>query len=254
MLINKQVIITIFKLKISIICLISLASLIYIFSMPVITQDPLYHLFVDTRSFGAIPNTQDVLSNIFFVLVGILGVKEVLNKKNHQASSWIIFFLSIILVAPGSAYYHWSPNNFTLLWDRLPMSLGFMALFIILISEHINPKAEKYLTLGLLLGISSVIVWIITDDLRFYFWIQFSSFIIIPLVLLFFSSRYSHKYLYGISLFLYGLAKWSEVKDEAIFSLSHQFISGHTLKHLLAALGIAVLWWMVRIRKEISKL
>lgn len=218
--------------------------------MPVITQDPLYHQFVDTRIFGEIPNTQDVLSNLFFILVGIIGLREIFKKKMQRPLPWVVFFASIILVAPGSAYYHWSPNNFTLIWDRLPMSLGFMALFIIMISEHISVKAEKFLPWALLLGVSSVLIWAITGDLRFYFWIQFSSFIIIPLILIFFTSRYSHKIFYGFTLLLYGLAKLSEVKDREIFSLSGNLVSGHTLKHILAAVGIAFLWSMIKIRNE----
>ena len=228
-----------------------MGSFLYLFSMPVILQNPLYHQFIDTRMFGTIPNTQDVLSNIFFILVGFLGIKEILRSKNQQMTSWIAFCASIMLVAPGSAYYHWSPDNFTLIWDRLPMSLGFMALFMIMIAEHISVKAEKFLPLALLMGISSVLVWAVTGDLRFYFWIQFSSFIIIPLILILFPSRYSHKYFYGLTLLLYGFAKWSEVKDQEIFTWTNNLLSGHTLKHILAAIGIAGLWWMLKIRKEI---
>jgi hypothetical protein len=230
-----------------------MGSFLYFFSMPAILQNPLYHQFVDTRMFGTIPNTQDVISNIFFILVGFLGIKEILRSKNQQMTSWIAFFVSIILVAPGSAYYHWSPDNFTLIWDRLPMSLGFMALFMIMIAEHISVKAEKFLPLALLMGISSVLIWAVTGDLRFYFWIQFSSFIIIPLILILFPSRYSHKHFYGLTLLLYGFAKWSEVKDQEIFKWTNNVFSGHTLKHILAAIGIAGLWWMLKIRKEISE-
>ena len=126
-----------------------------------------------------------------------------------------------------------------------------MALFMIMIAEHISVKAEKFLPLALLMGISSVLVWAVTGDLRFYFWIQFSSFIIIPLILILFPSRYSHKYFYGLTLLLYGFAKWSEVKDQEIFTWTNNLLSGHTLKHILAAIGIAGLWWMLKIRKEI---
>ena len=229
----------------------SLVSFIYFFSKPLLTQDPIYHQFVDTRMFFGIPNAQDVLSNFFFILVGVLGLKETLKTKIQKTNSWIVFFLSIVLVAPGSAYYHWAPDNFTLFWDRLPMSLGFMALYIILLSEHISIKCEKLLPLALVVGVASVLTWIITTDLRFYFWIQFSSFLTIPIILALYPSRYSHKYGYGLTLVLYGLAKWAEVKDHQIFDMTSQMLSGHTLKHILAAMGIAGLWWMIKVRKEV---
>lgn len=241
-----------FHIKLSVIVLASLAVLIYFFMGPVLTQNPEYHQFIDTRMFLGIPNTQDVLSNIFFVIVGALGLKELLKVKTPLTKAWPIFFISILLVAPGSAYYHWAPDNFTLVWDRLPMSLGFMALYIVLFSEHVSLKAEKFLPWALLMGIASVLVWVVTTDLRFYFWIQFSSFLTIPLILMLFPSRFTHKYGYGLTLLAYGFAKWAEVKDKEIFQGTNQLLSGHTLKHMLAALGIAGLWWMIKVRKEVS--
>ena len=132
----------------------------------------------------------DVLSNIFFALVGSIGIFEVLKRQQFLATkkSWFWFFLSILLIAPGSAYYHWAPTDATLVWDRLPMSMGFMALYIVLLSEHLTVDCQKFLYPSLVLGILSVIVWVLTTDLRFYFWVQFSSFVTIPLILMLFKS------------------------------------------------------------------
>lgn len=226
---------------------------IYFFTKPVITQPLEYHQFIDRRSFLGIPNAVDVLSNIFFLFAGTFGVLEVLKQSGLLTrKSWFWFFLSIVLVAPGSAYYHWAPDNQTLIWDRLPMSMGFMALYIVLLSEHISERMENFLYPALLMGLTSVVVWAVTTDLRFYFWIQFSSFITIPIILLLFPSRYSHKYWYFISLAFYALAKWTEVKDREIFLATNEVISGHSLKHILAAVGLLGLWWMVKIRKEVK--
>ncbi|MBT3812899.1 MAG: hypothetical protein HOE45_04700 [Gammaproteobacteria bacterium] len=41
--------------------------------------------------------------------------------------------MRLILVAAGSSYYHWNPNNQTLVWDRLPMTICFMSLFVALL-------------------------------------------------------------------------------------------------------------------------
>lgn len=193
----------------------------------------------------------DVLTNVFFLFAGGLGLLEVTQQqKLLTRKSWFWFFLSIILIAPGSAYYHWEPNNATLVWDRLPMSMGFMALYIVLLSEHVSLKFEKLLYFALFIGVLSVMVWVVTTDLRFYFWVQFSSFITIPLILGLFPSRYSKKSWYFLALVLYGLAKWAEVKDREIFIGTNELISGHSLKHILAAMGLATLWWMVKTRKE----
>lgn len=216
---------------------------IYFFSQPVITQPQQYHHFADVRSFMGIPNAMDVLTNIFFLIVGLVGVLKVPSR------SWSWFFISIALVAPGSAYYHWGPNNDTLVWDRLPMSTGFMALYVVLLSEHISEKFGKILFPALLLGVVSVFVWVITSDLRFYFWIQFSSFISIPIILFLFPSKYTHKSGYFVALGFYALAKVTEVKDREIFEMTNRLISGHSMKHILAAVGLMCLAWMVRVRR-----
>lgn len=241
------------SLRVSLIILVALMSLAFFFTRPLIIQDPSYHNFTDTRSFLGIPNAMDVLSNIFFLIVGVLGLKEIAGQKLLETKrSWLWFFISIILVAPGSAYYHWSPDNATLVWDRLPMSMGFMALYIILLSEHYSLKFERFLPLALFIGLFSVLTWVVTSDLRFYFWIQFSSFVTIPIILLLFPSLYTKKSYYFIALVIYGAAKWAEVKDREIFLGTNEAFSGHSLKHVLAALGLAVLWWMVKTRQRSS--
>jgi hypothetical protein len=242
-----------YSLKIAFIVLVALSSFSFFFTKPVITQDLTYHQFIDDRSFFGIPNAMDVLSNFFFLIAGILGVREILSQKSLLTRrSWFWFFLSIILVAPGSAYYHLAPDNSTLVWDRLPMSMGFMALYTLLLSEHISLKFEKFLPLAVFTGFFSVLTWVVTTDLRFYFWIQFSSFVTIPIILLLFPSRFTRKYFYLIALLIYGAAKWAEVKDSEIFYATHEVMSGHTLKHILAAIGLTFLWWMVRTREEES--
>lgn len=237
------------KLRLATIVLSALGMFLFFFLKAPLPQDLSYHNFIDKRSLFGIPNAGDVLSNVFFLVVGILGVLEVTGQKTLVTKkSWFWFFLSILLVAPGSAYYHWEPNNQTLVWDRLPMSMGFMALYIALLSEHVNLKFEKLTHFALFVGVLSVITWAITDDLRFYFWVQFSSFITIPLILGLFPSYFTKKSYYSIALTFYALAKWTEIKDKEIFFGTGELMSGHSLKHILSAVGLMALWWMIKTR------
>lgn len=228
----------------------AIATFIFFFTKPAMPQELSYHLFVDQRMFWNIPNTLDVISNLAFFIVGVLGLKESFKITSPVRNSWIAFFASILLVAPGSAFYHWAPNNYTLIWDRLPMSTGFMALYIVMLAEHISLKFTKLLPWALLIGLVSVLVWVATDDLRFYFWVQFSSFLTVPMILLAFTSRYTHKGWFGVTLLFYALAKWTEVKDKEVFIWTHELMSGHTLKHILAAIGLMGVWWMLKVRSE----
>lgn len=226
-------------------------SLTAIMLLDPITQDPNYHRFVDQRALFGIPNWQNVLSNIPFLLVGVIGLILVIKRPQAEARwSWPAFFLGVGLVCFGSAYYHWAPDNQTLIWDRLPMTLGFMGIFVALLSETVNPKLEKYLLLPTLsLGIISVYHWAQVDDLRLYIWVQMIPLLTIPFLLLRFRGRYTHRHYLAYALACYVLAKIVEFTDGAVFSLTRQFISGHALKHLLAALGSWYIVDMIRKRK-----
>ncbi len=226
-----------------------------LFLRPVITQDQRFHLFADSRILFGIPNAMDVVTNVFFAAAGILGLRQVPRLRTAPTRwSWFWLFLSVLLVAPGSAYYHWDPDDQSLIWDRLPMSTGFMALYVILLAEYVDHRFQRALLPALLTGAASILIWVMTTDLRFYFWIQFSSFLTIPLILTLFRSRYSHRSGFAVCLFCYGLAKWSEVRDQEIFMATRELFSGHSLKHFLAALGLFALWWMVKVRRELFPL
>jgi len=117
-----------------------------------------------------------------------------------------------------------------------------MAFFTIIISEFISEKAGKQLFFPLLLfGLFSVGYWYVTelkgeDDLRLYVLVQFLPMLLIPLILLLFSPRFSHIALIWAALVAYLMSKIAEMTDEILY-LSLAGVSGHSLKHLFAALS-----------------
>ena len=168
-----------------------------------------------------------------------------------------LLFFGLILVSFGSGYYHLHPDNSTLLWDRLPMGLSFMSLFSIVIAEFISLKAAKLFALPLiLLGLFSVLYWYIGEqqgagDLRLYILVQYLLLAIIPLILLLFKSGFTLQKSYWLLFLFYFLAKISEHFDKEIYNLL-SFVSGHTLKHLFAALALYSLLVMYERRKQIT--
>ena len=215
-------------------------------------QNPDYHDFADRRAFLNIPNFPDVVSNLAFLLVGIAGLKFCLgNNLGEMRKAWIVLFAGITLVSAGSAYYHLNPNNQTLVWDRLPMKIGFMGLFAALLGEYISPRLGSFLLLPLiLLGFFSVVYWHWSDDLRLYIWVQLIPLLSIPLVMILYRRpRYSQNWMLLAALGFYILAKISEVFDERIFILTRETISCHTIKHLLSALGCLTVLLMLQRRK-----
>jgi len=225
----------------------SLVALLFISPIP---QDPAYHQFADLREYWGIPNFLDVVTSLPFLFVGLLGTISI---KAHQLTaarwSWRILFGAVALVGLGSAYYHWAPSHWTLVWDRLPMAVGFMALFVVLLSENVHPKLEAFLLAPMcLLAIFSVVYWHYTDDLRFYIWVQVSPLLGILIILLLFRGRQKHQIYLVAALGLYILAKVAEVYDQSIYSMTQQNFSGHSLKHLLSAWAVFLIYRMLNRR------
>lgn len=233
------------------IVLISILSALVVLSLDPIAQDIEYHNFEDQRIYFGIPNFWNVISNLPFLLVGCLGLYNIFcsNKiklLNDFKSPYILFFLGVAMVAVGSSYYHLWPSNDSLVWDRLPMTIAFMSLFTIIISEFTSPSFGKMLLFPLIIfGAYSVFYWHSTEnggagDLRLYILVQFLPVLVIPLILLFFKPTFTRISGYWILLFAYILAKLLEHFDSQIYNVLF-FISGHSVKHVIAALGVYLL-------------
>ena len=216
--------------------------------LPPIAQDPHYHAFADTRAAFGIPNFQNVASNLAFLLVGLAGLHLCLLRR-RESLSWIAFFAGVVLVAAGSAYYHLEPSDERLVWDRLPMTVAFMALFTALLTEHLTVKREAVLlVVAIATGVASIAWWRITGDLKPYLWVQVAPFLAIAALLALYRGRYTRRYWLACGLLVYALAKVAEFSDARIYALTSEAVSGHALKHLLAALAPFCVYWMLRTR------
>jgi len=224
---------------------VSLAGLLL---LPPIPQDQSYHHFADQRALFGVPNFWNVVSNLPFVLVGAVGLWQF-----HRDPATLVIFLSIFLTGFGSAYYHWNPNDGTLIWDRLPITLGFMAILASIIGERVSERAGAILLWPLLAtGIISLLLWRWTDDLRLYGWVQFFPLLALPLLLLLFRPKYTCSYYWLIAAGFYALAKLLEHYDRAVHSASSSVMSGHALKHLAAATACYVILRYFQVRKPIA--
>ena len=216
-----------------------------------IPQDPAYHQFADQRSYLGVQNFLNVISNLVFIIIGSYSLYVLKRTENDYdaikcCGACYLFFIGLALTGFGSGYYHLSPDNQTLVWDRLPMAIAFMALFSFFLSEHINARLGSWLLWPLLaIGVFSVLYWIHTEnqgagDLRLYALVQFLPALLIPLIIILFSSqRYQKKYIWYL-IGLYALAKIAEHYDAEVMNAVS--ISGHTLKHIFAAFsGVAFL-------------
>ncbi len=227
-------------------------AIVAVFALtPKISQDPSYHNFADQRSLIGIPNAGDVFSNIIFLCVGVKGLYDHRHKFSKVDQYWlrILYFVGVGLTSLGSAYYHYAPINATLVWDRLPMAIIFMSMLSLIIEQklmialgwsNILKTAAQFITI--FIGILSVLVWAVYDDLRLYIVVQFGSIIYVLYSLFNVYRQYGGPGMMlninlVIGIFCYILAKICEHGDLFIFTSTHGCISGHSIKHVLAGIG-----------------
>jgi hypothetical protein len=234
--------------RLGLLVLIAAGSLGAMLSVAPIRQSQTYHHFADQRPILGVANCLDVVSNIPFLLVGSLGVVLcVAARAVSLRAAWLTCFAGVALVSAGSSWYHSNPSNATLVWDRLPITIAFMGLWSAVIGEYVSERLGKVLLApAVLLGVLSVLYWHWFDDLRLYAWIQAMALLTIPVLMILFRPRHTHQWLLLAALVLYGVAKIAEAYDVEVFEWTRQLFSGHTLKHLLAALSclaiLAMLW------------
>ncbi len=233
------------------------------FFVPPIPQSESYHHFADTRPLDAIPNAGNVLSNFFFLIVGVLGMRLVLRDRKPEenplfidpAEKWpyALFFLGVALTTFGSGYYHAAPDDARLVWDRLPMTLGFMSLLAATIGERISIRIGlRSLAPLLALGIASVLYWNFTQDrgqgdLRPYALVQFGSLAILLLLVALFPPRYTRGGDLVVALGIYVASKLFEAADSVIFDAG-RIVGGHSIKHVAAAISAFWIYRMLKLR------
>lgn len=236
-----------------------------------ISQPGSYHRFADARTIYRIPNALNVLSSIPFFIVGWMGLAFLRRgptrdpdgpfrpgahtafESFRERPAYVLFFAGVLLTTFGSGYYHLKPTTTRLFWDRLPMVIAFTALFAAMIAERISVYWSRMLLLPLLFGgVASVVMWRLSEDhgrgdLRVYLFVQIVPMLTVPLMLLLYPPRYSRGLEMLVVVVLYGAAKALEHFDARIWELTSCTVSGHSLKHLLAA---SAAWFVLDMLKK----
>jgi hypothetical protein len=230
---------------------VALGGTVAAFLLPPLRQGQSYHDFADRRTLAGIPNGLNVLSNVGFLVAGLMGLRVAAERDRfiepRERAAYLVFFAAICCACFGSGYYHWAPRDETLAWDRLPMTLAFMSLLAATIAERISAKAGWRLLWPLLgAGAASVWWWQQTGNLTPCAAAQYFSIFLIGLLILLFRPSYARGGDMLIVAVFYILAKAAEAQDGPIYTMTG-WISGHTLKHLMAA---AAVYWVARMLRK----
>lgn len=228
--------------------------------VPALPQPLSYHQFADCRTLWSVPNFFNVFSNLPFLAAGAVGLARIFAGRARfidarEQLPYLVFFLGALLTSAGSAYYHLAPDNPRLVWDRLPMTLGFAGLTAAAVAERVDLRVGlRSLWPLLAAGAGTVVYWYATERLGAGNVIPYAAFqawsiaTIVLLIAVFPARRYSHGYLLAWAAGWYGLAKVFEAFDLGFYRLSGGVMSGHTLKHLVAAAAVFAIARQLRLR------
>ena len=211
---------------------------------PALMQPAHFHDFADQRAWFLVPHAMDVLSNLPFAAWGVAGLwvlaRAVRLRAIDSVSAWLaaLFFAGLMATAGVSAFYHWQPDDFGLVWDRAGMVLAFAGLLGLAAVQGVSPRAGIALAAAVLvLGLAAVQVWAASGNLLPWVVMQLGGMGLIvgwarlrPV-----QPAPGLNIRWMLVIAFYALAKVLELGDHQVFELTGQLISGHSLKHVVAS-------------------
>jgi hypothetical protein len=202
-----------------------------------------YHDFADQRGWLGLPHAMDVLSNLPFALMGVWGVMWLRRVPSPnigiaQRALAGMFFGGLMLTALCSSAYHWEPHDTGLCFDRLGMSLAFAGLLGLAAADRIGARAGLMLAAVVTVAApATALIDAISGNMTPWAVVQGGGLALLLALAL----RRTMSGALGFSIIavitFYAVAKALEVADAPVFTLTHGLISGHSAKHLVAALA-----------------
>jgi len=208
---------------------------------PVSEQFADYHAFADQREAMGVPSALNVLSNLPFLFGGVWGLWQISRRVADCALDtrwWLaaLFFLGLITTGTGSSVYHWTPTDFGLTMDRIGMVVAFAGLTAMAAADRVSVRSGVWVAIWFaIFGVLSAWWWLHTSNFLPWTVLQGGGLLLIAWLAL----RRPASGAWGVPLAkvagLYLVAKIFEFADHSVLELSQGLVSGHTLKHLVAA-------------------
>ena len=208
---------------------------------PALAQPPHANDFADQRALWGLPHALDVLSNISFAIASVLGLRALRRLPraaigDAQRAGGRLFFFGLLLVAVGSSWYHLRPNDPGLAIDRATMAVAFAGLLGLLVAGLVSERSGKLLAgVALVLGLASVASWYATGNVLPWAVVQFGGMPLLVIAALVPPRPGALPVRWSLVLLAYALAKLFESNDQLVFAAGGELLSGHSLKHIVAA-------------------
>lgn len=211
-------------------------------ALPALPQAADYHAFADQSRLGGLPHAWDVLSNLGFAVVGVALLQAVWRMPRAAlppVESGLLAAAGVgsLLTALASAGYHVAPDDAGLVLDRSAMVLPFAAVTG-LAACRVSERAGLLLAACMLCGgLGAVAAWAGHGNLWPWVVAQGGGALLVAGL----SAVRAPGGLpvhWGAVLGLYALAKLFEMADHMVWEALSGAVSGHALKHLLAAAAL----------------
>jgi hypothetical protein len=210
---------------------------------PHVAQDAHFHAFADQRVVWGIPNALDVLSNLPFLVGGGWGLWVLQKMPNtlRASTQWklcAVFFAGLLLTALASGYYHLQPDDLGLAWDRLGMVVAFAGLAGLAAADRVSGRAGLSVALVVLLaGPIGILVWRSTGNLLAWSVVQGGGMLLVLALGCCKPLAGAWRVSLALVIGIYVAAKLCEFADVEVFELTRGWLSGHSLKHMVAAVA-----------------
>jgi hypothetical protein len=211
--------------------------------LPPVAQPGHYHGFADQRTLWGLSHAMDVLSNLPFALASLSGVLSLMllparSLSNVQRAMASLFFAGLALTAPASAWYHLLPDDAGLAIDRCGMAVAFAGLVGLAAAGRVSERGGAALGMAaLLLGPYCVHLWTTTGNVLPWAMLQFGGMALIVWLAMLRPRAAALDIRWSFVIGAYALAKLLEQGDQAVYAITRELVSGHTLKHVVAALA-----------------
>lgn len=225
--------------------------------LPHLPQSQDYHHFADTRVLWGVSNALDTLSNAPFIIAGVTGIVLIWTGRlpaptSARGAMSLLTFAGLIATGIGSAWYHMQvpPDDAGLAVDRYGMVIAFAGILGLAAADKVSERAGWAMgSLVLVAGPFSVWWWTKTGTIAPYAVLQFGGMALLVLIL-FWRTKSSATAPgvqpgstlapqpgpnWGMLIGAYAFAKVLEAADTQIWELTAHTVSGHPLKHLVAA-------------------
>lgn len=229
---------------------------------PFVPQMAHYHAFADQRALWGVPHAMDVLSNLPFAVAGVWGLLALrgmgrvggVSRAAQGAHRLLagLFFCGLIVTAVCSSIYHLQPGNGTLALDRLGMVVAFAGLSGLAVADRISARAGRRLATAMLVaGPLAVLTWAHTGNLLPWSVLQGGGMLLLLALLACKPKAGAWGVPIAAVVAWYAVAKLLELGDHQVFDFTNAWVSGHSLKHIVAALAA---WPVVSVMHNAQKM